>query len=104
MTTTSAGEIVGVTEGDGKPADFTCAICQKAASNRWNWSAKDYERPPICKCCERGRTGWPHSRRNAQPPSHGQFRDRREAMRLFAVADALAEEAARTTWSKAYAS
>lgn len=84
------------------PTDFTCAICQREATNCWNWSPKDYERAPVCKSCERGHTGWPF-RRGVQPPKHGSFRDRREAVRIFALADALHDEAARMDWNKTHA-
>jgi len=79
---------------EDRPDDFTCAICVEQASNRWNHSPKDYERPPICKCCETI-TGWRWNggayRRT--PPKGGSFRDRRNAMRIDALADALAKEA-----------
>lgn len=82
------------------PRDFTCTICQRVASNRWNFSPKDYQRPPICISCERvSGYGWAGSFRHRTKPTGGNFRDRRECLRIGALADAIAEEANRQTWS-----
>lgn len=77
-----------------KPEPFVCAICSREASNRWNWSPRDYERPPICKGCE--------ACYRVQRPRGGSFRDRREAMRLYAIAEALATEATQIEWRTKY--
>lgn len=82
-----------------RPEDFTCTICEHVASNRWNYSARDYERPPICKSCE-SVTGysWTGAMRHRTKPTGGTARDKREALRIAALADALAHEATRQQW------
>ncbi len=84
-----------------RPSDFECVVCRTVASNRWNHSPKDYERPPICKHCERvtGYT-WTGQVRNRTLPTGGTFRDRREAGRIAALADAIAIEAQQQEWRK----
>lgn len=81
------------------PADFTCVICRREATNRWHWRPREYERPPVCTSCETF-TGysWTGAARKRTSPTGGTFRDRREALRIGALADALAEEANRQTW------
>lgn len=83
-----------------QPEDFTCAICRRAASNRWNYSPRDYHRPPICKPCEQI-TGysWTGSPKLRTKPTGGTWRDRRECLRIGALADAIAKEATRQQWS-----
>jgi hypothetical protein len=84
--------------------DFTCAICQHVVTNRWNYSPRDYERPPICKSCE-SVTGysWNGGTTHRTKPSGGSFRDRREALRIGALADAIASEATRQAWRTKHA-
>lgn len=83
------------------PEDFICVICGREASNRFHWSARHYERPPVCKSCETFTGyGWAGRARQRTSPSGGTFRDRREALRIGALADAIAEEATRQQWSK----
>ena len=90
---------------EDKPEDFTCAICGNAASNKWNWSPKDYERPPICKQCETV-TGyaWHGAARHRTKPRGGSSHDRRNAMRIGALADAIAKEATRKQGDAKHAS
>ncbi|HEV7340826.1 MAG TPA: hypothetical protein VGN68_04270 [Sphingopyxis sp.] len=81
------------------PADFTCAICEREASNRFHWSPRDYERPPVCKSCE-SLTGysWTGAARRRTAPTGGTARDKRDAMRIGALADAIGQLAARQQW------
>jgi len=81
------------------PADFVCAICEQRATNRYNWSARDYERPPICKSCETV-TGysWTGAARMRTKPTGGTARDKRDALRIAALADAIGHLAARQKW------
>ncbi len=81
------------------PADFTCVICERDASNKWNHSARHFERPPICKSCEEI-TGfsWNGGALHRTKPTGGTFRDKREALRIGALADAIASEANRQHW------
>jgi len=84
-----------------KPDDFVCAICAGDASNRWNHSPRDYERPPICKSCETI-TGYSWNGRpmTRTKPKGGTHRDRRDAIRIAALADAISAEAKRKLWSE----
>ena len=86
---------------DDKPDDFTCAICKCVTSNRFNWSAKDFERPPICRSCETvSGYRWNGGAYRRTAPSGGAFRDRSEALRISALADAIATEANRQQWNR----
>ncbi len=81
------------------PEDFECIICQEIASNCFNWSPREYHRPPICASCE-SVTGYSlHGRaRHRGKPKGGTFRDKREAIRIGAMADAIAQEATQKIW------
>jgi len=81
------------------PADFTCVICEREATNRWNYSPRDFERPPVCKSCETV-TGyaWTGQSRHRTKPTGGTHRDKHEALRIDALADAIAEAATRRQW------
>lgn len=85
------------------PADFTCAICRAVASNRWHYSPRDYERPPICRSCET-HTGfdWTGRAIHRSNPSGGTHRDKREAHRIAALADAIAQEAHQQVWRRTH--
>ena len=85
------------------PEDFSCSICERVASNRWKHSPRDFERPPICKSCENV-TGysWNGGARHRTKPAGGSHRDRRNAIRIDALADAIAHEATRQKWSPRY--
>lgn len=89
---------------DEPPADFKCAICKRAVSNRWNYSAKTFEHPPICKSCETV-TGysWTGAARHRTKLSGGTHRDKHQALRIDALADAIAQEANRQIWSPHHA-
>lgn len=85
------------------PADFVCAICEREQSNRFNWRARDYERPPVCKECEavKGHS-WAGRTQFRMKPSAGAFRDRQNAIRIDALADAIAHTANQQIWDKKY--
>ena len=86
------------------PADFECAVCGHVASNRWNYSPRNYERPPVCRSCETvSGYSWTGQAKHRTMPSGGTYRDRREAMRIGALADAISDEAKRQQWSKHHA-
>lgn len=71
---------------------FECAVCRREISLRWNRRGQDEIIPPICRSCEQ------EYARGIGPPRHGAFRDRREVMRGFALAEALRCEAAWMQW------
>lgn len=82
---------------------FRCAACQRDVKIPWygGWDARAREIAPICQSCENDYTVtsiYPRDRR-VRPPTGGHFRDRREAMRLYAMADCLHCEALRLQWS-----
>ena len=82
------------------PADFQCAICGCGASNKFNRSPRDYERPPVCKSCEEI-TGysWNGGAMRRTKPTGGSHRDKRNALRIAALSDALVHECNRQKWS-----
>lgn len=72
---------------------FHCAICERIVEMRWNrYPGPDAVIPPLCNWCERDYS------RGIGKPSHGAFRDRREVMRGFALAEALLTTANRQQW------
>lgn len=81
--------VVSRREREEQP-DFACAICERQVEMRWNW--RNAIIPPICLFCEQ----WYLPR--ASTPRHGSFRDRREVCRGFAIAEALANQAALKKW------
>lgn len=72
--------------------DFTCAICQRRIEMRWNFGRSDAILPPICLSCERLYT------EGVRAPSAGAFRDRRNAVRILALAEAINSEVGRQQW------
>jgi hypothetical protein len=77
-------------------ADFACAICGTVVSNRWRFG-REREFAPVCRYCE----GY-YTMRVGKPQA-GSFRDRREAMRLMALAEALHGAAGAKAWSDRHA-
>ena len=88
---------------EGRPADFKCAICGHVATNKWNDSPRDYERPPICMRCEH-HAGymWNGRTKLRTMPKGGTYHDKRQALRIGALADAISDEATQQTWSDQY--
>lgn len=82
------------------PVDFACAICLRDVSNRWNYSPRDFERAPVCRSCE-SITGyaWSGGARHRTKPTGGTHRDKHEALRIDALADAIGQEAYYQQWS-----
>lgn len=76
--------------------DFTCVICQHRIWMRWNVVGPGEQIPPVCRSCES------HYAKGAGQTMAGSFRDRREAIRLFAVAEALHCAAKQIQWSIDY--
>ncbi|RSU58595.1 hypothetical protein BRX36_20240 [Sphingomonas sp. S-NIH.Pt1_0416] len=74
--------------------DFECAICQRMVDMRWHVraSAKS-SMEPICAACEAEYS------KGIAKPKHGAFRDRREVMRGFALAEALRCAAMQKEWN-----
>ena len=75
---------------------FTCVICQHEISLRWNTSFQHKQLPPICRYCES------EYAKGTGKPSAGSFRDRREVIRGFVMAEALYAAAARIRWSTSH--
>jgi len=95
--------VSAIVEIEEAPDDFTCAICEQVASNRFHWSPRDYERPPICRSCETV-TGyaWHGAARHRAKPTGGTARDKSNALRIGALADELAQLAARKQMEAQY--
>lgn len=77
--------------------DFCCAVCKRTVSTRWSHVGPDEELPPVCRYCERTLT------EGVGKPAAGSFRDRRNTMRIYALAEALHAAAMRIQWSTQYA-
>lgn len=75
----------------GEP-DYTCGICQAAVEMHWNHSGAGGRLPPLCFYCESVYS------EGIGKPSGGSMRDRRTAMQIAALAEALRCEAARQSW------
>jgi hypothetical protein len=72
--------------------DFTCVVCQRNIEMRWNHLGRNQILPPLCAICESRYS------EGIGRPAHGAFRDRREAIRIYALAEALHCEAAQKKW------
>ena len=74
-----------------KPDEYRCAICGETKSLQWHRQPRDWPVPPICGYCESlwgvkiGATG-------------GSFRDRRMAVAVYALSDALTSAASIKLW------
>lgn len=73
--------------------DFTCTICERCVENRFPGPRQTQSFPPVCRYCE---TQW-----GSRQPDYGAFKDRRVAVQISAVANAL-ESAARVRHYKEY--
>lgn len=73
--------------------NFICAICRYPVEMRWNSPRRpDAIIPPLCRCCER------QFSEGIGKPTAGSFRDRREVVRGFAIAEALRTEVGHQQW------
>lgn len=80
--------------------DFVCAICEGLVVRRWNHVGPNWQTPPICRTCETVK-GWSWNGRSMlrTPPIGGSHMDKRNVLRIGALADALAETAQRMKWN-----
>lgn len=74
---------------------FVCAICERDVRDHPDRNPRDAHLPPICKGCERH---YPDVRRLPQ----GAMMDRRMALRLSAIANALNGAANVMEWEARY--
>lgn len=72
--------------------DFTCAICERVISMRWNGRGPGTIKPPLCLYCEGLYS------QGVGKPSAGALGDRRMVRQGFALSEALRCEAARKSW------
>lgn len=77
--------------------DFTCAICRRTISMRWNRMGPGEIIPPVCLYCEGDFT------RGVRKPEAGSFRDRRMVTQGLALAEALRTAAAHKKWGTSFA-
>lgn len=77
--------------------DFCCVICERQVSTRWSSVGPTEEQSPVCRYCE-GQFA-----QGVGKPTAGSFRDRRNAIRIYALAEALRTAAMRIHWSTQYA-
>ena len=84
-----------------RPDPYICASCANRVETRW-WQPNDRRRalPPLCPSCESKYTqgSWPHT--GIREPKHGAFMDRRNAMRIAALSEALLSAAYSKQWSE----
>lgn len=81
--------------------DFTCACCNQLIICRWNPRGWGRQIPPVCNDCERvSGFDWTGRPRLRGWPSGGSYMDRRNAVRILALADNLAALANRIEWSQ----
>lgn len=74
--------------------DFECVICKQVVDMRWHVRASAATNlEPICSYCETQYGS------GIAKPKHGSFRDRREVMRGFALAEALRCAAMQKEWN-----
>ena len=73
--------------------NFVCVACEREVDRRW-WNPSDRNRslPPICYGCERRYT------EGTGKPRHGSFMDRRNALRIAALAECLLGSAGAKQW------
>ena len=80
--------------------NFTCAICLQVIDCKWNRRGASRQIPPICCVCERvSGYDWAGRPRYRSKPTGGSHMDRRNAIRILALADELAQAAQRIEWS-----
>lgn len=80
--------------------NFPCLSCGWTVDMRYAWHQENRRHnsvPPLCTICETKYT------ERVGMPARGHFRDRRNARRLYAMAEILYTEAMRQTWDKQYA-
>lgn len=79
------------------PDDFTCAICRRTVSMRWNRVGPNECIPPVCRSCEVTYA------QGIRKPVAGSYRDRRMVTQGFALAEALRVDAAHKKWGSSFA-
>lgn len=71
---------------------FVCVICQREVNDRWGSRGRTRILPPFCGFCEG------HYSSGKKAPVSGAFMDRRNAVRIAALAEALLSEAMVMAW------
>jgi len=75
--------------------DFVCVVCRRDIEMRWHRrNGRDRVVPPVCRHCE--------STYGSRPPQAGDFMDRRKAVQVSALAEALRTAAAHQKWGGPY--
>lgn len=79
--------------------NFVCAVCEQEINCRWNSRGQDRQVPPVCRNCEVvSGYGWNGATRFRGKPKGGSFMDRRNALRILALAEALESTARQIDW------
>jgi hypothetical protein len=73
---------------------FVCAICESEIRDFPNRNGRDRHLSPVCRYCEGFWT------ERVGKPSGGSFMDRRKAMHILALSEALHSKARSIEWSK----
>lgn len=80
--------------GDFYKLLFVCAICERDVRDYPDRNGRDRQMAPVCRYCER------HYGSGA--PQHGAFMDRRKAVQISALANALNANAHIKKWEARY--
>ena len=75
---------------------FRCAICEREVRDFPDRSGRDRHVEPLCLMCER------HWTERTGKPKDGSFMDRRKAMHVLALANALHNTASIKQWNCAH--
>lgn len=73
---------------------FVCVICERDVVDYFDRNGRDRPISPICRSCE--------GHYSDRAPSHGAFMDRRNTVRLSAIANALHGIASCMDWERRY--
>ena len=71
---------------------FDCIVCERSVTDYPDRNGRDRHIAPICNNCERGY--------GDRGPTAGNFMDRRNAVRLSAIANALHNRASCLNWER----
>lgn len=75
---------------------FVCAVCGRDVKDYRGRKGPDAQIAPVCRYCERSYT------ERVGKPKTGAFMDRRKAMQVMALSEALHSQARQIEWSAKY--
>ena len=75
---------------------FRCALCERDIKDYPNRNGRDRHLEPVCRLCE---SMWTEG---TAKPKHGAMMDRRKALHVLALSNALHNAAALSQWSASH--